>query len=98
MGTPRKDVRRLGGAMHARRAAFEPFAVPAVVFTDPEIAWAGLTEEHAKRLGISYRVAAYPWAASGRAHSLGRPDGLVCFLGAFCFCFKIPRFAVIRAK
>ena len=54
--------------------------IPAVVFTDPEIAWAGLTEEHAKRLGSAYRVAAYPWAASGRAHSLGRPDGLTKWL------------------
>jgi dihydrolipoamide dehydrogenase len=54
--------------------------VPAVVFTDPEIAWAGLTEEQAKRLGRAYRVAAYPWAASGRAHSLGRPDGLTKWL------------------
>jgi dihydrolipoamide dehydrogenase len=54
--------------------------VPAVVFTDPEIAWAGLTEEQAKRQGRAYRVAAYPWAASGRAHSLGRPEGLTKWL------------------
>jgi dihydrolipoamide dehydrogenase len=62
------------------KSEFANRTIPAVVFTDPEIAWAGLTEEHAKRLGIAYRVAAYPWAASGRAHSLGRPDGLTKWL------------------
>jgi dihydrolipoamide dehydrogenase len=50
--------------------------VPAVVFTDPEIAWAGLTDAQAKDLGLAVNVAMYPWAASGRAHSLGRVDGL----------------------
>ncbi len=50
--------------------------VPAVVFTDPEIAWAGLTESQAKQSGQDHKVALYPWAASGRAHSLGRVDGL----------------------
>jgi dihydrolipoamide dehydrogenase len=50
--------------------------VPAVVFTDPEIAWAGLTQAEAKDLGLPVNTALYPWAASGRAHSLGRVDGL----------------------
>ena len=54
--------------------------VPAVVFTDPEIAWAGLTETEAQAAGRAYPVALYPWAASGRAHSLGRPDGLTKWL------------------
>ena len=59
---------------------FEPRAIPAVVFTDPEIAWAGLTEEQAKRENRQYEVIRYPWAASGRAVSLGRTEGLTKFL------------------
>ena len=57
-----------------------PRTIPAVVFTDPEIAWAGLTETRAEQAGQPYKVASYPWAASGRAHSLGRPDGLTKWL------------------
>jgi dihydrolipoamide dehydrogenase len=57
-------------------AAFEPAAIPAVVFTDPEIAWAGLTETEAKREGRDISVAQYPWQASGRAMAIGRTDGL----------------------
>jgi dihydrolipoamide dehydrogenase len=56
--------------------AFDKLAIPAVVFTDPEIAWTGLTEELAKREGRKYEAAVYPWAASGRAVALGRTDGL----------------------
>ncbi len=55
---------------------FDKRAIPAVVFTDPEIAWAGLTEEQAKKEGIEVEVAVYPWAASGRAVALGRSEGL----------------------
>ena len=55
---------------------FEPLAIPAVVFTDPEIAWAGITEEEAKKQGIKYEVAKFPWAASGRAITLDRTDGV----------------------
>ena len=51
-------------------------AIPAVVFTDPEIAWAGITEEEAKRDGVSYEAHSYPWAASGRGQALGITDGL----------------------
>lgn len=58
------------------KAAFEPAAIPAVVFTDPEIAWAGLTEEQAKKEGREVQVAKFPWAAIGRALTLGRTDGL----------------------
>jgi dihydrolipoamide dehydrogenase len=57
-------------------AAFEPIAIPAVVFTDPEIAWAGMTVEEAKRNGHEVAVAQYPWQASGRAIAIGRTDGL----------------------
>ncbi|PQO25023.1 dihydrolipoyl dehydrogenase [Blastopirellula marina] len=56
--------------------SFEPAAIPAVIFTDPEIAWAGLMEEEAKAMGKKVEVAMYPWAASGRAQALGRTDGL----------------------
>ena len=58
------------------KAAFEPLAIPAVVFTDPEIAWAGITENQAKEKGIKYEVAKFPWAASGRALTLDRSDGV----------------------
>ena len=55
---------------------FDKAAIPAVVFTDPEIAWAGLTEEEAKAAGRNITVATYPWAASGRAQAIARTDGL----------------------
>lgn len=58
------------------KVAFEPHAIPAVVFTDPEIAWAGLTEADARRAGRDVEVARFPWAASGRATTLGRDDGV----------------------
>lgn len=61
-------------------AEFKPMAIPAVVFTDPEIAWAGLTESEAKQNGVNYQVAMYPWAASGRAQALGRGEGLTKWL------------------
>ena len=59
---------------------FDKRAIPAVVFTDPEIAWAGVTETEAKRDGIPHQVAVYPWAASGRAQAIGRTDGLTKWL------------------
>ena len=58
------------------KAAFEPRAIPAVVFTDPELAWAGLTEAQAQKAGRLVSVAKFPWAASGRALTLDRTDGL----------------------
>ena len=62
--------------IHGKKVTFEPLAIPAVVFTDPEIAWAGLTEMQAKEQNIKYEVAKFPWAASGRATTLGRSDGV----------------------
>jgi dihydrolipoyl dehydrogenase len=62
--------------IHGRPSAFEPRAIPAVVFTDPELAWTGLTEADAKKQNIPVEVAKFPWAASGRATTLDRPDGL----------------------
>ena len=55
---------------------FEPAAIPAVVFTDPELAWAGLTETEAQKQGRKVEIAKFPWAASGRAMTLDRTDGL----------------------
>ncbi len=59
-----------------KKVAFEPSAIPAVVYTDPEIAWCGLTQESAVRDGIEIRTAIFPWQASGRALTLARTDGL----------------------
>ena len=55
---------------------FENIIIPAVVFTDPELAWCGLTEAEAKEKGIKYEVAKFPWSASGRALSFDRTDGM----------------------
>lgn len=63
-------------AIAGHRVAFEPKAIPAVVFTDPEIAWAGLTENLAKEKNIKFEVVRFPWAASGRATTIGRSDGV----------------------
>lgn len=67
-------------AIAGHRVAFEPQAIPAVVFTDPEIAWCGLTETQAKRDHRSVEVARFPWAASGRAMTMDRGDGLTKLL------------------
>lgn len=67
-------------SLHGEPALFEPRAIPAVVFTDPEIAWAGLTEQEAKLSGREIEVSRYPWAASGRAHALGRIEGMTKML------------------
>ncbi len=67
-------------SLHGEPALFEPKAIPAVVFTDPEIAWAGLTELEAELSGQEVEVSRYPWAASGRAHALGRIEGMTKML------------------
>ena len=61
-------------------AVFDKVAIPAVVFTDPEIAWAGLTDDQAKREGRKVDIEVYPWAASGRAQAIGRTDGFTKWL------------------
>ena len=62
--------------IHGSKAVFDPRAIPAVVFTDPELAWCGLTETEAKEQNIEVEVARFPWAASGRALTLGSVEGL----------------------
>src|SRR5437764_3600144 len=59
---------------------FAPNAIPAVVFTDPEVAWAGLTETQAQAEGRQVKVAKFPWGASGRAITLDRPEGMTKLL------------------
>ena len=58
------------------KLVFEPNAIPSVVYTDPEIAWCGLTEEEAKKIGRRIKVARFPWAASGRATTQDTNDGV----------------------
>lgn len=64
----------------SEKSGFEDRVVPSVAYTDPEVAWAGLTETEAKRQGINYGKGVFPWAASGRALGLGRDEGLTKIL------------------
>lgn len=61
---------------------FDPKCIPSVAYTDPELAWVGLTEKEAKEKGVTYEKATFPWAASGRALSMGREEGMTKLL--FC--------------
>src|ERR1700687_6153332 len=63
-------------AIAGHKVAFEPAAIPAVVFTDPEIAWCGLTETQAQKESLEIKVAKFPWAASGRAMTIDRTEGM----------------------
>jgi dihydrolipoamide dehydrogenase len=67
-------------AIAGHKVAFEPNAIPAVVFTDPEVAWCGLTETQAQNENREIKVAKFPWAASGRAVTLDRPEGMTKLL------------------
>lgn len=68
-------------------SAFTPMSIPSVAYTDPEVAWAGKTEEELKAEGIEYEKGAFPWAASGRSLSLGRDEGVTKAM----FCAKTHR-------
>lgn len=70
------EARVAVNAIAGRDAAFTPRAIPAVVFTDPEVAWCGLTEADAAATGRPFVAAKFPWGASGRALTLDRPEGL----------------------
>lgn len=67
-------------AIAGQKVAFEPNAIPAVVFTDPEVAWCGLTETQAQKENREIKVTRFPWAASGRAVTLDRPEGMTKLL------------------
>jgi len=67
-------------AIAGHKVAFEPNAIPGVVFTDPEVAWCGLTETQAEKENREVKVAKFPWAASGRAITLDRPEGMTKLL------------------
>jgi dihydrolipoamide dehydrogenase len=67
-------------AIAGHKVAFEPNAIPAVIFTDPEIAWAGLTETQAQKDNREVKVSKFPWGASGRAITLDRPEGMTKLL------------------
>ena len=62
------------------KVAFDALTIPSVAYTDPEVAWMGLTEEQAKKDGVAYEKASFPWAASGRALSVGREEGMTKLL------------------
>src|SRR5882724_237888 len=71
-----KEARIAVEVICGENSAFENVIMPAVVFTDPELAWCGLTEAEAKEKGIKYEIAKFPWTASGRALTFDRTDGL----------------------
>jgi dihydrolipoamide dehydrogenase len=62
------------------KSHFDARTIPSVAYTDPEIAWAGLTELDAKNNGIAYEKAQFPWAASGRSLAIGRDEGMTKLL------------------
>jgi dihydrolipoamide dehydrogenase len=66
--------------MDGQNVVFEPATIPSVAYTDPEVAWMGLTELEAKKQNIEIRKASFPWAASGRALGIGRSEGLTKLL------------------
>ncbi len=67
-------------AAHGEKSYFDARTIPSVAYTDPEVAWVGLTELEAKEKGIDYEKAQFPWAASGRALALGREEGFTKML------------------
>jgi dihydrolipoamide dehydrogenase len=71
-----KEARIAVETINGDDSVMENVVIPAVVFTDPELAWCGLTEAEAKAKGIAYEVSKFPWAASGRALSFDRTDGV----------------------
>ena len=74
-----KEARNAVENIHGESGIFESI-IPAVVFTDPELAWCGLTEAEAKEKGVAYVVSKFPWSASGRALSFDRTDGITKML------------------
>ena len=75
-----REGRIAAEAAHGLPSAFDVRAIPAVIYTDPQVAWCGVTEEEAVRRGLNVRVATFPWGASGRAATLGEREGLTKIL------------------
>jgi dihydrolipoamide dehydrogenase len=75
-----KEARIAIEVINGQPSTFENVIIPAVVFTDPELAWCGLTEAEARERGIKYEVSKFPWSASGRAMSFDRTDGMTKML------------------
>ena len=67
-------------AAAGRNSYLEATVIPSVAYTDPEVAWAGITENQAMAAGVNYAKAVFPWAASGRSLSLGRDEGITKLL------------------
>ncbi|MCP4590874.1 MAG: dihydrolipoyl dehydrogenase, partial [bacterium] len=72
-----REAKVVAEVIAGQPSAFDNRAIPAVVFTDPELAWAGLTEREAKEQGIKVNIGRFPLSALGRARTMGRTDGLV---------------------
>ena len=72
-----REAKVAADVIAGKKSAFDARAIPAVVFTDPEIAWAGLSEQEAQAEGVAYRVGRFPLRALGRARTMGREQGLV---------------------
>jgi dihydrolipoamide dehydrogenase len=75
-----KEARIAVENINGENVTFENIVIPAVVFTDPELAWCGLTEAEARERGVKYEVSKFPWSASGRAMSFDRTDGMTKML------------------
>lgn len=75
-----KEAKIAVEAILGQASAFDNVIIPAVVYTNPEVAWCGLTENEARDKGIEVKVSKFPWGASGRALTLDRPDGLTKLL------------------
>ena len=67
-------------AIAGHKVAFDARTIPSVAYTDPEIAWMGLTETEARKQGVAYEKAVFPWAASGRAITMAREEGMTKLL------------------
>lgn len=66
--------------IHGKKSVFDKLGIPGVIYTDPEVAWVGLTETEAKEKNIPHKIGKFPWAASGRATAMGRGEGLTKIL------------------
>lgn len=75
-----REAKVAAEAIAGKKASFDNIAIPAVVFTDPEVAWAGMSEAEARSQGIDVAVAKFPWGASGRAITLDAPMGVTKFI------------------